>query len=341
MGMIGTIVSLGIVLGPALGGIILETLSWRWIFYVNLPVGIIGTLIVARNVPAYKPQGRQQFDYLGAGLLFSSLFTLLMGLTLGQQWGFFQPWVYGLVLAALVLLAVFIWVEGRVDQPMIELKIFRNSLLSVSLATGFISFVGLGGTLILIPFYLENILRFAPIHVGLLMGIVPVMLGICSPIAGSLSDRVGTRPLAVLGLAMMCMGYLTASTLAAGTTSWGYALRIFAVGAGIGVFISPNNSAIMGTAERRHLGIVSGLMAVTRTLGQTVGVAVMGAAWAGRTAYYAGTHMAGGATLAPAEAQIAALNDTFRVAALLLGFALILGIWAARRESGTPEGPSA
>jgi len=339
MGIIGTIVSMGIVLGPALGGLIIETLSWRWIFYVNLPAGIMGTLMVARNVPDYRPRGRQQFDYRGAAALFGSLFLIMMGLTMGQQRGFNLPWVWWLLGLGLLLLALFILIEQRVAQPMIDPGIFKNSLLSVSLATGFISFIGLGGTGILIPFYLENILQFKPIHVGLLMGIVPVMLGICAPISGSLSDRVGTRPLAILGLAVMCLGYLAASTFSADTGSWGYVIRIFAVGTGIGIFISPNNSSIMGTARRRHLGIVSGLMAETRTMGQIVGVSLLGAIWAGRTAYHAGTHLAGGATLAPVPAQISALNETFRVAAFLLGSALAMGVWALFKESRQPPTP--
>ena len=108
----------------------------------------------------------------------------------------------------------------------------------------------------------------------------------------------------------------------------GYMIRMFALGVGLGVFISPNNSGIMGTAQRHELGVVSGLMAITRTLGQTVGVAVMGAVWAGRTAFYVGRQSQGGTTAAPADAQVAGLNDTFQTAAVMLALALLLGVWA-------------
>jgi EmrB/QacA subfamily drug resistance transporter len=332
MGMIGSIVSVGIVVGPALGGLIIGALSWRWIFYVNLPVGVLGTIMVARNVPDFKPAGKQRFDYLGALTLCLSLLTLLLGLTFGQQQGFFKP-IVGLMIGLwLVLLILFIWIEKKVPQPMIDLKIFDNMLFSINLATGFISFVGLAGVMILVPFYLENILGFKITHVGLLMGIVPVMLGISAPFAGALSDRVGTRRITVIGLAIMLVGYLAAGTLNQHTSAWGYLIRMFIMGLGIGTFISPNNSAIMGSASRRQLGVVSGFMAITRTLGQTVGVAVMGAIWAGRTAVYAGARMQSGATLAPPEAQVAALQDTFHTAGLLLAAALLMGIWAYVRE---------
>jgi EmrB/QacA subfamily drug resistance transporter len=332
MGIIGAIVSVGIVVGPALGGVVIGALSWRWIFYVNLPVGVLGTFMVARNVPNFKPTGQQRFDYWGALTLFLSLLTLLLGLTFGQQQGFLEP-VVGLMIGLwLLLLIVFLRIEKNVSQPMIDLKMFGNMRFSINLATGFISFVALAGVMILVPFYLENILGFKITHVGLLMGIVPVMLGITAPFAGALSDRVGSRRITVIGLAIMLVGYLAAGTLNGNTSAGGYLIRMFVLGLGIGTFISPNNSAIMGSASRRQLGIVSGFMAITRTLGQTVGVATMGAIWAGRTAFYAGDRMQSGATLAPPEAQVAALQDTFHVSTVLLAVALLIGIWAYVKE---------
>jgi hypothetical protein len=132
------------------------------------------------------------------------------------------------------------------------------------------------------------------------------------------------------------IGFLAASTLNQHTTVWGYAVRIFAVGVGIGSFISPNNSAIMGAAPRHQLGIVSSMMAQSRTLGQTVGVALIGAIWAGRTIFYAGSTSKGGATLAPVDAQISGLHDAFFTAAVLTFVSLLLSIRAytheARRE---------
>ena len=332
MGMIGAVVSVGIVVGPALGGLIIGALSWRWIFYVNLPVGVIGTIMVARNIPDFKPAGQQRFDYLGALTLCISLLSLLLGLTFGQQWGFFKPVVALMIGLWLLLLIVFVRIETKVPQPMIDLEIFGNMPFSINLATGFISFVGLAGVMILIPFYLENILGFKITYVGLLMGVVPVMLGITAPFAGTLSDRAGSRRITVIGLAIMLVGYLAAGTLTGHTSASGYLIRMCILGLGIGTFISPNNSAIMGSASRRQLGIVSGFMAITRTLGQTVGVAVMGAVWATRTASHAGARLQDGATLAPPQAQVAALQDTFHAAAALMVAALLLGVWAYVNE---------
>lgn len=332
MGVIGVIVSMGIVLGPSLGGVILGILSWHWIFFVNLPVGIIGILMVHRNLPDFKPEGRQKFDVSGALALFLSILCLLMGLTLGQQNGFFQP-VTGILLCLWVIFLIFfILIEHKAPQPMIDPKLFANPVFTVNLATGFICFVGLGGTVILLPFYLENILEFPSMKVGLLMGIIPLMLGLTSPLSGVLSDRLGSRRISIAGLLMLFCGFVAAATLDRQTTVAGYALRVFLVGAGIGTFMSPNNSAIMGTAPRHRLGIVSSMMAQSRTLGQTVGVAVIGAIWAGRTLFYSGTQIPGGATQAPAFAQIQGLRDAFHVAAALTALALILSIRAFIKE---------
>jgi EmrB/QacA subfamily drug resistance transporter len=333
MGMIGAIVSVGIVMGPALGGVILGLLSWRWIFYVNFPVGVIGTIMVFKNLPDFRPKGRQRFDIAGALLLCTSILCLLLGLTLGQQYGFGSPVVFILLILWAMQLAAFGYTEKKVAQPMIDPALFKNATFTVNLTTGFISFVALGGTMLLLPFYLENILGFASMKVGLLMGIVPVMLGLTSPFSGSLSDRIGSRIITMTGLFVMLAGFMAAATLGQDTSLWGYAVRIFAVGAGIGIFISPNNSAIMGAAPRPQLGIVSGMMAQSRTLGQTVGVAVIGAVWAGRTVFHAQSPQVIGATQAPAAAQISGLHDAFYAAAALAALALVLSIRAYVRES--------
>ena len=332
LGITGTIVSVGIAVGPTLGGLIVKNLSWHWIFFVNLPIGIIGTFMVVRYVPAFRPAGGQRFDYWGALTLCISLLSLLVALTLGQRAGFGDRAVLLLIGSWIVFLATFIFIELRTEQPMIDLRLFRNSLFSVSLTTGFIIFICLSGTLILMPFYAENVLGYDPQQTGLLMATVPVALGIIAPISGNLSDRFGSRPITVAGLAVLTVGFLAVSSLDAETTTLGYVLRFLPVGLGIGMFQSPNNSAIMGAAPRDRLGIASGMLAVTRTLGQTTGIAVLGALWAGQVFKNAGEVIAGGATAAPVAAQVFALRETFVIVSVLIFLALLLSIWGLREE---------
>jgi EmrB/QacA subfamily drug resistance transporter len=332
LGISGTIVSVGIAVGPTLGGLIVQNLSWHWIFFVNLPIGIIGTWMVIRYVPAFKPPGGQRFDYWGALTLCVSLLALLVALTLGQYNGFGDRTVLLLFGTWIVFLVAFILIELRLDQPMLDLRLFRSSLFSVSLTTGFIIFICLAGTLLLMPFYAENVLGYDPQQTGLLMATVPVALGIIAPVSGSLSDRFGSRPITVAGLAMLTIGFLAVSSLDAETTTLGYVLRFLPVGLGMGMFQSPNNSAIMGAAPRDRLGIASGMLAVTRTLGQTTGIATLGALWAGQVFKHAGGVLAGGATVAPIAAQVPALRDTFVIVSILIFAALLLSIWGLTEE---------
>jgi EmrB/QacA subfamily drug resistance transporter len=332
LGISGTMVSVGIVVGPVLGGLLIGALSWRWIFFVNLPIGIVGTWMVIRFVPEFKPEGGQRFDFLGAVCLFASLMAILLALTLGQNLGFAQPVILILFVVGIALLALFIVIEWKTKQPMIDLRMFTNRLFSINLVTALIIFVCLSGTLILMPFYLENVLGYTPSSVGFVLAVVPIALGIMAPLSGTLSDRVGTRPITVLGLVILVFGFAAVGTLGQDTTTLGYILRFLPIGIGIGVFQSPNNSAVMGAVPRARLGIASGLLSVTRTLGQSVGIAALGSVWASRVLSRTGRDLPGGATSAPPAAQVAGLNDTFFIVMGLVLVALVLAAWGLVQE---------
>jgi hypothetical protein len=136
----------------------------------------------------------------------------------------------------------------------------------------------------------------------------------------------------VLGLFVLLIGFLAVSTLSVETTAFGYVLRFLPIGIGIGVFQSPNNSAVMGAVPRTRLGVVSGLLSITRTLGQITGIAVLGALWASRVMIRAGHDLPDGATAAPAPAQVAGLTDTFTVVVIMIALALVLAVWGLVQE---------
>jgi EmrB/QacA subfamily drug resistance transporter len=339
LGISGAVVSVGIVIGPTLGGLLIDALSWRWIFFVNLPIGIVGTWMVTRFVPTNKPAGGQRFDSLGAFALFVGLLALLLALTLGQRVGFGERQVLVLFAVSALFTFLFLVIEWRSDEPMIDLRLFRNSQFSIGLLTGLLAFVAIAATLILMPFFLENVLGYQPRTVGLLLAAVPIGLGLTAPISGALSDRFGTRPITVIGLVVLVVGYYAVSTLNQDTTALGFLLRLLPLGIGMGVFQSPNNSAIMGSAPRERLGVASGLLAITRTLGQTTGIATLGALWATRVAYHTSGTAQGDATTAPVAAQVAGLHDTFLIVLLLIAVALALGVWGLvdERRERRPE----
>jgi EmrB/QacA subfamily drug resistance transporter len=338
LGLTGSLVSIGLVAGPPIGGIILGNLSWHWIFLVNIPIGIIGSILVYRYIPAWKPHGGQHFDLAGGFTLFACLLCFLLGLTLGQQLGFNDPWVLLLLFSWACFLVVFILLERRAPEPMIDFSLFRNKLFSINLITGFMTFVCSAGIVLLMPFYLQNIMHLDPRKAGLLLTTVPIAMGTMAPLAGWLSDRFGTRPLAALGLIILTIGYFLVGTLTEETSVFGYLLRFLPVGIGMGIFQSPNNSAIMGESPREHLGVASGLLSLSRTVGQTTGIALVGTFWA--TRIVAMGWSGGDATSAPPSLQVTALNQTSLVIVVFLIFAVALSLWAVWKEK-SPSKPVA
>ncbi len=332
LGFFGTVVSVGIVVGPTMGGIILEALSWRWIFFVNLPVGILGIFLALRYIPHSRPSGKQRFDYLGAITLGLSLLALLLALTWGQQLGFDEIRILVLFFCSFLFLLVFLFIERCVSEPMIDLHIFRSSQFSLGLILGLLAFVAIAGTTLLLPFYLNNMLGYPPRQVGFMMALIPIFLGIVAPLSGTLSDWLGTRPIATVGLAIAVISYFLMSRFDLETGLFGYAIGVSLLGLGMGIFQSPNNSAIMGAAPPARLGIASGLLSISRTLGQIIGIAVLGAVWAARVSYHAGSIPPGGATTADVSTQINALQETFLIMVWLIGLAFLLSIWALLRS---------
>ncbi|HKX73997.1 MAG TPA: DHA2 family efflux MFS transporter permease subunit [Acidimicrobiia bacterium] len=329
LGWIGTAVSVGVVTGPVVGGLLLASFSWRSIFLVNLPVGIVGTWLAWRHVPATPPHPGQRFDFLGASVLGGALLAFALGLTMAQNRGFADPVIIILLGMSVLLGGFFIRVERRHPHPMIDLRLFSNPLLTASVVTGYLTFVTVSAVFLLMPFYLENVLGLPIQQTGLVMAASPLALGIVAPIAGNLSDRLGVRGIALAGLIVLAVAYLRFTGLTVDLSIPAYLALAIPIGVGMGVFQSPNNVAIMSSVPPHYLGIGSGLLNITRLLGQITGAAALGSLWAARVrSHSGGTLPPGGATDAAAAAQVAGLHDTYLFAAALLGIATVIGWWA-------------
>ncbi len=335
LGWISGAVSVGIVSGPVIGGMIISNFGWRPIFLVNIPIGIIGTWLAVRFVPRASPLPGQSFDLLGTALLSVSLFSLCLAMTMGQGLGFTAPPILIGFAVSAVSAAAFIYVQLNSESPMLQLRLFRNPMLSVGVVSAFLAFVCLSASFLLMPFYLQGVLGLPIGTVGLLLGIGPLTMGILSPVVGSLSDRVGVRRLTVVGLAVLVGAYSILLTFDTTTTTTRYALFAVTLGLGLGLFQSPNNSAIMGSVPREYMGIGGGILTITRILGVTTGVAVLGSVWAaGVAAASGGSLPEGGASAGSPAAQVAGMHTAFTVAVFIMAAALIvglLGFWEERK----------
>ncbi|WP_202895954.1 MFS transporter [Iningainema tapete] len=269
LGIIGAVVSLGVALGPTVGGLLIGLSDWRAIFLVNVPIGIFASFVVARSVPSStKNPAKQRFDGLGALIMTVILVCFCLGMTYGQNHGFGSSTTVVLLLITILGLMGFLWIESRIKQPMLDLRLFRNLKFSLSLLTGLLVFSAITGVIFVVPFFLELVLHY------------PTQL-------------------------------------------------VVPFGIGFGMFQSPNNSAILGEVPPERLGIASGLLSLSRTLGQTTGLPLLAALFAVLTLSHSS---AVDVTKAPPEALVFGLQNTFRIAALVLFAATVVVTFLWRME---------
>lgn len=336
LGIMGGIVSIGIAVGPPLGGLLISLAGWPSVFWVNVPVGILAVWIVIRYVPDLKPSHPdQRFDFVGALIVMALMSAYALGMTRGQEAGFGQPLTLVLLAAAAAGVGLFVWVERRIHQPMVDLNLFQNKLFGLNLLMGLLVFIVLAGNFVM-PFFLELVKGYPAQQAGWMLMAFPVIMGLVAPAAGALSDRFGSRGISFLGLVILVAGCLAVSTLREETGVWGFILRVLPMGLGFGLFQSPNNSAIMGSAPRERLGVASGLLSLSRTLGQTSGVPLMGAL------FTAQVHAAGNlpanldvTEVAPAF-LVAGFGGTYRISAVLVFAAALLALftWMLDKKVG-------
>lgn len=278
LGLTGSVVSLGTMVGPSLGGWIVETWGWPWIFWVNVPVGILSAVYAWRMLaPFDMPHaGRQSFDWWGATLSVAALFSLMFLLTYGMSLGVWQP--LNLVLVVLFLLSglAFVRQEITAAHPMIPFTLFRERLLTNSCVASLLSFVGITCIFFLVPFYLQVVRGYSPFLSGWILMTTAFSLFLFSPFSGMLSDRIGSRNLAMVGMVIAAAGLWLVSGYGADTPFWVILSGLFLVGMGNGLFQPPNNSQMLGSVPLWALGLTGGLLAIVRTLGMTFGVAMVG-----------------------------------------------------------------
>ena len=339
LGLNATVVAVGTSAGPTLGGIITHAISWRWIFYINVPIGIIGIIATIRflSEPVRLSGAKKQFDPIGAALLSLGMTLLMLGMSFGQEAGWSSPVIIGIFTAAVVLLVTFVLVERRVAHPIVDLSIFRNRLLSAALASSFLSFMSLFAVMFLMPFYLEELLFFQPDHAGMVLTAVPLTISVVAPLSGWLSDRFGSRVLSPLGLAVASSGLFFLSRLTQHAPLFGIIWPLVLAGLGQALFQSPNNNAIMSSVPENRIGIASGFLATVRVLGQGFSVALGGAIFTSLGGARAGALLARN-TAQPAAPLQNIFVHAFHVALMTCMVIASIGVFTAlaRGRSGPP-----
>jgi EmrB/QacA subfamily drug resistance transporter len=278
LGLQATMTYLGLTVGPSIGGWLANALGWRWVFYINLPVGTAALLLALRFVPRDGGRSaRQAFDLRGAVTFALGLVSLLLALNQGESWGWSSPLTLGFVAGAAVLLLAFLRIERSEPEPMLDLSLFRQRTFSAAAGSAMLNYISLYTMLFLLPFYLLNARGLSTAQAGLLLTAQPLTMAVVAPLSGALSDRIGTRVPSMVGMGLLAVGLWLLSGLAVATPSWVFVFELGLVGLGIGVFVSPNNSALMGAAPHHRQGIAAGTLALARNVGMVLGVAFAGA----------------------------------------------------------------
>ena len=323
LGLIASAVAVAIAAGPTVGGILIDQFSWHWIFFVNVPIGLIGTSLVYYSVPDVTIKNKETFDVAAGILQFFGILSLLLSMTLAQRLGLSNGYVLSLFAGFIVFMILFIRHEIRFAYPIIDISMFRNYLFSINLFTGMIAFIAYSGIVMLLPFYIETIQGYNVRQTGYFMTIIPIMLGLLSPLSGSLSDKFGARPIVTVGLFFLLVAYYFAASLSADTSISGIVFRLILLGSGMGFFMSPNNSAVMGSVHRERLGIASGILTISRTLGQTLGIAILGSFWMWNTRYYVSLN---DRSVAETLIKVQALQNTFHFVSVMILCTFVLSI---------------
>ena len=280
IGFILSAVSVGLVSGPVVGGLILGSLGWPFIFLVNVPVGVAAVALGARILPKGAIGIGGRFDRRGAVFLMIGLTLLVFGLNRIQTLGIASPAVITLVVAGLALLVGFGWWQTRTPWPTIQPGMFRMPDFTAATLAGYLTFAGAATQILLLPFYLQRVLDLPVQQVGLLMVTVPALMGLLGTPSGILADRTSPRAVGAVGIGLVAVGLSLLATLAADTPPLAVVPRLAVIGVGMAMFNSGNASMLMGAAAAEYRNQASAVLALARNMAQSTGQALWGTIWA-------------------------------------------------------------
>src|SRR5215475_2808057 len=316
LGAWGAVGGLAIAIGPLVGGAVVEGASWQWIFWLNVPIGLaLLPIAMARLTESRGPSAR--LDLPGLVLASVGLTGIVLGVVRGNDHGWTSITVLPPIVAGAALVAAFIAWELRAPQPMLPMHLFRSRSFSLTNATSLLMFFGMFGSIFLLAQFLQVVQHYSPLEAGLRTLPWTAMPVFIAPIAGTLSDRIGGRPLLAIGLALQAIGLGWLAMVISPTVSYLTLVPAFIVsGIGMSLFFAPVANVVLSSVRRDQEGIASGANNAIRELGGVFGIAVLGAVFAARGGYTSGAAFVAG--LAPAVWVGAAAVAAAAAAALAL-----------------------
>ena len=270
--------ALALAVGPVLGGFLTEYVSWRAIFFINLPVGILAVLAALFIVKESRDStvGRQ-IDVLGVTALTASLTALVLALIEGNTWGWESPAVLGLVAGSVLMMGAFVLIETRVKAPIVQFDLFKSRNFIGAVTVAFIISFAMMGVFFFLALYMQNVLGYSALEAGIRFLPTTLIIMVTAPLAGRLSDRIGPRWPIVVGMSAIALSLYMFSGIEVGTTFSGLWVGFMVLGFGIGLTMSPMSTAAMNAVATTKAGVASGVLSMFRMIGGTFGVAALGA----------------------------------------------------------------
>ena len=284
-GLFGAVFGLSSLVGPALGGYLTDTFSWHWIFYVNLPIGLLSIAIILRELPTIKGRPNQKIDYLGVVTFAAGIIPILIGLTNVQTNAFATPEVAGLIAAGLAMIGLFLFVEAKAAEPIVPLELFRNRTFAASAAATFFASFGFFASVIFLPRYFQAVLGETATNSG--YATLPLLLGviISSVSAGQIVARRGRYKSLILGaILLVSAGSLLLTNLKADTDPWVLRGWMFLAGLGVGPTLSVFTIVVQNAVPFKFLGTATSNLTFFRQVGGSVGLAIVGSYFGGQLA---------------------------------------------------------
>jgi EmrB/QacA subfamily drug resistance transporter len=323
LGMMGTVVAAGLTIGPPLGGLIIDLFTWRLIFIINVPIGIVMAWFISQRLRGSQADtvADEPFDWIGAALLTVSLSCFLLPMSHAYRWGYLSAWTLSLSGAGLLAMAGFIRTERTVPHPIVEPSLFSIRLFALPALSGVALFVALFTVVFLMPFYLIHPCGYSVKKAGFFMVVPFIFLFVVAPVSGSLYDRLGSRMLCTLGMSILATALFALSSMGVQEGSFPIVWRLALVGIGTATFLPPNTSAAMSAVPQKRRGIASGTVAAARNLGMVTGVALAGAIF--NTVFHS---LSGGVGLIAYRPELSPIfMSSFRYAVATGGVVAIIG----------------
>ncbi len=277
IGIQGAVQAISMSVGPFVGGILIATVGWRAIFYINIPIGILGTIAALFILPPnHKVEKKEKVDYLGTVFFASGLAFIVLAFNEAVKLGWESHTIITYFISGIMLLSMFVATELKVQHPLIDLKLFKNATFLIGNLTGMLSYYVLFAVMFLMPFYLQKVLGYSVALTGSLLTPIPLAMAVVAPFSGHISDKYGPRIMTTSGMIISALACFALMFMGMSTQLPVLIAVLVLLGIGMGMFTPPNNSAIMGSAPKEKLGVAGGVLNMMRSLGLIFGVDISG-----------------------------------------------------------------